>query len=42
MPCIIAMETCIKKIDIQIKDSVKIINMPLKKNGKSFKLDVEK
>ena len=42
MPCIIAMETYIKKIDIQIKDSVKIINMPLKKICKSFKLDVEK
>ena len=41
MLCIIAMETYIK-IDIQIKDSVKIINMPLKKFGKSFKLDVEK
>ena len=31
-----------KKIEIQIKDSVKIINMPLKKFGKSFNLDVEK
>ena len=31
-----------QKIDIQIKDSVKIINMPLKQFGKSFKLDVEK
>ena len=30
------------KIDIQIKDSVKIINIPLNKFGKSFKLDVEK
>ena len=35
------METYIKT-EIQIKDRVKIINMPLKKFGKSFKLDVEK
>ena len=29
-------------INILIKDSLKIINMPLKQFGKSFKLDVEK
>ena len=31
-----------KKVDIQIKDSVKVINMPLRGFGKSFNLDVEK
>ena len=31
-----------QKINITIKDSVKMINMPLRDFGKSFKLDVEK